>query len=322
MLFGLAIACPFAAAAIFTSDLPDHWRNAAGFLIFPVPEILDIAAISVLGKPGFEYLKKRIALLFKQYGPPRSVSPMRYHIGLALFLLPLLFGWVQPYVATVAPDLGIEHLTLSIGVDIVFLSSFFVLGGDFWDKIRALFVRAATVNTGAVGKSRATEHVDDQPIRVRWRLYLGAALMLLSLFMPVFIPFVTLSTLPTELKATLSGLMLFGFPQIITLTAIVVLGKSGFLYIKTKSFQLLKRFLPTDEVSVGRHRFGLVVLAIPFLFAVVAPYVKHSIPGYDELRVIYAGVGDVLLIVAVFVLGGNFWGKLRALFSHSAKACF
>lgn len=29
--------------------------------------------------------------------------------------------------------------------------------------------------------------------------------------------------------------------------------------------------------------------------------------------------GDVLLVLAVFVLGGEFWDKIRALFIHRAK---
>ena len=30
--------------------------------------------------------------------------------------------------------------------------------------------------------------------------------------------------------------------------------------------------------------------------------------------------GDLLLLVSLFVLGGDFWDKLRSLFIHSARA--
>jgi hypothetical protein len=32
----------------------------------------------------------------------------------------------------------------------MFVTSFFVLGGDFWDKIKALFIRSAKAQFGAV----------------------------------------------------------------------------------------------------------------------------------------------------------------------------
>ena len=32
--------------------------------------------------------------------------------------------------------------------------------------------------------------------------------------------------------------------------------------------------------------------------------------------------GDLLLLTSLFVLGGDFWDKLRALFFHQAKAVF
>jgi len=34
----------------------------------------------------------------------------------------------------------------------------------------------------------------------------------------------------------------------------------------------------------------------------------------------YAIAGDVLLLVSLVVLGGDFWDKLRSLFIHSARA--
>jgi hypothetical protein len=53
-----------------------------------------------------------------------------------LFLVPLLFGWLQPYVTA-------SHLAFNLVGDLMFIVSFFVLGGDFWDKVRALFVHGA-----------------------------------------------------------------------------------------------------------------------------------------------------------------------------------
>jgi hypothetical protein len=60
-----------------------------------------------------------------------------------MFVAPLLYGWLAPY----APDLkaGLEMQTFPSNIvgDLVFVGSFFVLGGDFWDKVRALFIHGA-----------------------------------------------------------------------------------------------------------------------------------------------------------------------------------
>ena len=65
-------------------------------------------------------------------------------IGLVMFVLPLLLGWVYPYVAELRDGLPRTPITLAVIGDLVLLASLFVLGGEFWDKIRSLFVREAT----------------------------------------------------------------------------------------------------------------------------------------------------------------------------------
>jgi hypothetical protein len=47
--------------------------------------------------------------------------------------------------------------------------------------------------------------------------------------------------------------------------------------------------------------------------------VSTFLPGYAAKRLIYNISGDVLFIFSFFVLGGDFWDKLQALFVHDAK---
>jgi len=44
------------------------------------------------------------------------------------------------------------HLIVNICLDALFICSVFVLGGDFWDKLRALFVYKAKVKFEAGSK--------------------------------------------------------------------------------------------------------------------------------------------------------------------------
>jgi hypothetical protein len=46
------------------------------------------------------------------------------------------------------------------------------------------------------------------------------------------------------------------------------------------------------------------------------------IPGLAENRVVFCVACDLMFVSSLFVLGGEFWDKLRALFVHGAKARF
>jgi len=127
------------------------WRIKLGVTIFvlsillpiagiPGAEVLGVLAVAVMGKSGYLYIKSRVYGLLRQYGPPEVVSHLRYNIGLVMFILPILFGWVTPYASDWIPNLEDNMFAYAIGGDLLLLASLFVLGGDFWDKIRALFV--------------------------------------------------------------------------------------------------------------------------------------------------------------------------------------
>ncbi len=61
-----------------------------------------------------------------------------------MFVLPIAFAFVEPYL-TMATGTTLTKTPYAIAGDVMFVASFFVLGGDFWDKIRSLFVREAVV---------------------------------------------------------------------------------------------------------------------------------------------------------------------------------
>jgi hypothetical protein len=142
-LFLTAIACPIVGTAILSSDASGPVKAAAGLLFFPVPEVFDVSAIAVLGKPGWEWLKGKLFGLLRRAAPPDQVGPTRYRIGLVMFVLPLLMGWLGPYFTDALPGPESQEWAVHLIGDLLFLSSFFVLGGDFWDKLRALFVHGA-----------------------------------------------------------------------------------------------------------------------------------------------------------------------------------
>ena len=62
-----------------------------------------------------------------------------------MFLPPVLFGWMIPYVSDLLPNGEAFPISTAIAGDVVFPMSLFVLGCDFWDKLSSLFVRGADV---------------------------------------------------------------------------------------------------------------------------------------------------------------------------------
>ena len=155
-----------------------------------------------------------------------------------------------------------------------------------------------------------------------WRLKLGVTLFGLSILLPVIgVPLVAAMGLSAGTLATVSGVLLAG-AEVLGIVAVAVMGKPGFAYIKNRVFGFLRQYGPPAEVSRTRYGIGLVMFAVPILFGWLAPYAADLVPGDVGNELTYAIVGDLMLLASLFVLGGDFWDKLRALFFHEAKAVF
>ena len=159
----------------------------------------------------------------------------------------------------------------------------------------------------------------EQP-RAGWRFRLGLTILIVGCLSPLLIPVVTRTSLATEWKTIISGLLAVGIPEVFTLAAIAIMGKSGYNFIKERIFGFLKRHGPPDRVSLTRYRIGLVMFVLPIVFGWLGPYGAHQIPGYEAHRFTVNVIGDVMLISSLFVLGGDFWDKVRALFICEAKS--
>jgi hypothetical protein len=115
-------------------------------------EFFGIIAVAIMGKSGYAYIKQQASGLIREYGPPRQVGRLRYNIGLVMFSVPVLFGWVSPYIEALVPGFMGYLIYFAVGGDILFLVSLFVLGGEFWDKIRSLFVHDMQEGIKHIGK--------------------------------------------------------------------------------------------------------------------------------------------------------------------------
>lgn len=158
MIFALSILLPIAGVPLAASlDLSTAVSASLSGGILVCAEVLGIVAVAIMGKRGFAYLKSRFLELIRRIGPPEVVSRGRYTIGLVMFSLPLLFAWVSVYAAEWIPGFVENPLPYAVGGDLLLLASLFVLGGDFWDKVRALFVYDAHVQWTLDARSRSKD---------------------------------------------------------------------------------------------------------------------------------------------------------------------
>ncbi len=155
-----------------------------------------------------------------------------------------------------------------------------------------------------------------------WRFRVGLIVLVVGWLSPVCIPVVAASDLHAKWKTIISGMLAVGIPEVFTILAIAIMGKSGYNRIKEAIFSFLKKHGPPDRVSGTRYRIGLLIFVLPLVFGWLGPYGAHLIPDYEAHRFVISLIGDVMLAASIFLLGGDFWDKLRALFIHRATAQF
>jgi hypothetical protein len=155
-----------------------------------------------------------------------------------------------------------------------------------------------------------------------WSLKLGVALFIFSIVLPLLgIPFVATLGFSNSITTTVSAALLIG-AEVIGVAAIAVMGKNGYVYVKNRVLGFLKRHGPPEKVSRRRYTIGLIMFSLPILFAWLSVYIANWVPGFINNPLPYAIIGDVLFLTSLFVLGGKFWGKVRALFIYEAKTLF
>ena len=141
IVFITGFLAPLFIPLVTKSDLSVAWKTTlSGLLMAGVPELFMIITVGILGKEGYQYLKGKVLSFLKKHGPPHIVSRSRYKLGLVLFTIPLLLALLFPYIQHHFHQLEAIEKYIRVGGDILLLTSLIVLGGEFWDKIRSLYI--------------------------------------------------------------------------------------------------------------------------------------------------------------------------------------
>ncbi len=159
-------------------------------------------------------------------------------------------------------------------------------------------------------------------MRPKLRFYLGLACFGLSLVLPLFGILVAWLPLSLAAKAAIIGLLTVGGPEVLGLLAVICLGKENLIFIKDKLFAWLKHLRPPSPVSRTRYRVGLIMFLLPLIPTYIMAYLPQWLPDQSAPRLYVNLAADVIFLASLFVLGGDFWDKLRALFLYDARAEF
>ena len=152
------------------------------------------------------------------------------------------------------------------------------------------------------------------------RLIWGGIIFVSGFLVPLLIPWVLTLEISIGMKSIISGFLALGIPEIFMLIAVAILGKSGFAFLKSSIFSWFKKYGPPATVSLLRYRIGLIMFSIPLVLGIIQPYVDEHIQFMEQYRLYFIISGDILLFISLFVLGGDFWDKLRSLFIHRSRA--
>ncbi len=153
LILVIGFLSPLLIPLILATELSTSTKSViSGLLAFGIPELFMVVAIGIMGKDGFNYLKRYLSLVLRRYGPPDEVSPIRYNIGLIMFILPLVVSFIAPYFGHKLAFFENSEITIMIILHTMLFISLFVLGGDFWEKLRGLFIRRAKIDMNSLKK--------------------------------------------------------------------------------------------------------------------------------------------------------------------------
>lgn len=110
-------------------------------ILFFTPEAFTLMGAAVMGRENYEMFRLKAAAVIRRIKPPGNVSLLRHRVGLALLATPLLPAYVQAFKPEWLPDHSAYRWQVMVAAHLLAIGGLFLLGGDFWDKLHALFTR-------------------------------------------------------------------------------------------------------------------------------------------------------------------------------------
>lgn len=156
-------------------------------------------------------------------------------------------------------------------------------------------------------------------IEKNWKYYLGIALFVYS-FLPYFVA-VALFFLHMPITKLLAFLGVFIVSaEVSFIVSAALLGKTVIEYIKARLKGVFKSPMQAQSVRVGkaRHYLGIVLLILsfsPYFFVEISLLLGYPKTDGGHTALFWVMLsGDAIFIISLFVLGSDFWERLKKLF--------
>jgi hypothetical protein len=130
----------FTSAWIAWMPWPASFKAALWGVLFFAPEVGTLAGVAIMGRENFERFKTAFFAWIGRIKPAGDAYKPQ---------------WL--------PDSSALRWQVKIAADVLFLASFFVLGGDFWDKLHALFTRDARASQPPTTTQIAETETEPRP---------------------------------------------------------------------------------------------------------------------------------------------------------------
>jgi hypothetical protein len=150
ILFVLSLVLPLLALVIvpLLGVSPGISAVLYGLSVAGGPDLILIGAAAFLGKENLSYLFSKLGGWFKNLVKWDQVTLKRYRVGVWLLVISVVTSLALFYLLPESLRDGKQPgwgFYVTVGADILFIISFFVLGAEFWAKIQALFQYNARV---------------------------------------------------------------------------------------------------------------------------------------------------------------------------------
>ena len=151
------------------------------------------------------------------------------------------------------------------------------------------------------------------------KLFLGFIILMISFLVPFSVPLIMELNISSSMKTVISGLLIFGIPEFVMLLAVIILGTEGYSYLKSRILFWLKNSVPTVNSRL-RFRIGITFFSISLVLGFLLPYISYFLPiSMQKNLYFYILFLDLLFFISLFILGQNFWGKIKDLFIYDEE---
>ncbi|MGW2587710.1 hypothetical protein ACWCYZ_41715 [Streptomyces virginiae] len=103
------------------------------------PELLILVAATLLGKKAVHHFTRHIKRSFSAVAIGKPASKPRYYAGLTIALLSIIPLYLNGYFPNVMPQESARTYLL-VGADLAFILGILLMGGEFWSKVRQIFI--------------------------------------------------------------------------------------------------------------------------------------------------------------------------------------